>query len=54
MDLTLLAPLAAPETAHLNNVIPFPCPAHPGTRYVHLDGACGCFYGGPAPEMAAA
>jgi len=30
-----------------------PCAAHPWTDFVHLDGVCACFYGGPAPAFAA-
>ncbi len=30
---------------------PTPCAAHPGTGFVHLDGPCHCFAGGPAPEF---
>jgi hypothetical protein len=30
---------------------PTPCLARPGSRLVHLDGRCECFFGGPAPEF---
>ncbi|WP_024285775.1 hypothetical protein [Cellulomonas sp. KRMCY2] len=29
-----------------------PCAARPSTGFVHLDGPCRCFFGGPAPEFA--
>lgn len=29
-----------------------PCAARPSTGFVHLDGPCRCFAGGPAPEFA--
>jgi hypothetical protein len=32
---------------------PTPCLAHPGSRLVHPDGRCQCFFGGPAPEFRA-
>ena len=28
-----------------------PCAARPSTGFVHLDGPCRCFVGGPAPEF---
>ena len=28
-----------------------PCAARPSTRFVHRDGPCRCFVGGPAPEF---
>lgn len=31
-----------------------PCAARPSTGFVHLDGPCQCFFGGPAPEFAPA
>ncbi len=30
---------------------PVPCAARPSTGFVHLDGPCRCFSGGPAPEF---
>jgi hypothetical protein len=36
---------------------PVPCAAGPGTsggQYVHPEGICACFWGGPAPVRAAA
>lgn len=30
-----------------------PCAARPSTGFVHRDGRCLCFAGGPAPEFAA-
>jgi hypothetical protein len=30
---------------------PVPCAARPSTGFVHRDGACRCFVGGPAPEF---
>ena len=29
-----------------------PCSARPGSGLVHLDGPCGCFYGGALPVYA--
>ena len=29
-----------------------PCAARPSTGFLHLDGPCRCFFGGPAPEFA--
>ena len=40
------ADLAAPP------VVAVPCAARPSTAFVHLDGPCRCFFGGPAPEFA--
>ncbi|KGM08863.1 hypothetical protein [Cellulomonas bogoriensis] len=31
--------------------MPVPCAARPSTKFVHLDGPCACFFGGPAPEF---
>ncbi|MCL3861413.1 hypothetical protein [Actinotalea sp. K2] len=31
-----------------------PCAARPSTGFLHLDGACRCFFGGPPPEFAPA
>lgn len=31
---------------------PVPCAARPSTGFIHRDGACRCFTGGPAPEFA--
>jgi len=44
---TLTAP--APATTWYPQDLPVPCAARPSTGYVHLDGACRCFAGGPAP-----
>ena len=33
---------------------PIPCAARPSTGFLHLDGPCQCFFGGPAPEFAPA
>ncbi|HQY33551.1 hypothetical protein [Actinotalea sp.] len=33
-------------------LVPVPCAARPSTNFVHLDGPCHCFIGGPAPEFA--
>lgn len=30
---------------------PVPCAARPSTTFVHRDGSCRCFIGGPAPEF---
>jgi hypothetical protein len=30
---------------------PVPCAARPSTGFMHLDGPCRCFAGGPAPEF---
>jgi len=29
----------------------YPCAARPSTGFVHLDGPCRCFVGGPPPEF---
>lgn len=29
-----------------------PCAARPSTDFVHPEGRCGCFFGGPAPVLA--
>lgn len=46
MDATVieLKPQAVPPT-------PVPCAARPSTKFVHLDGPCQCFFGGPPPEF---
>ena len=31
---------------------PVPCAARPSTGFIHLDGPCRCFFGGPGPEFA--
>lgn len=42
-------------TTHIDEAVidvtpqPVPCAARPWTDFVHLDGSCACFYGGPAP-----
>lgn len=45
MDATVveLKPQQAPDP------VPVPCAARPGTRFMHDDGPCRCFFGGPAP-----
>ncbi|WP_225755071.1 hypothetical protein [Actinotalea sp. Marseille-Q4924] len=42
----LLLTLPAPSAA-----MAVPCAARPSTRFVHRDGPCRCFVGGPAPEF---
>lgn len=44
--MTYDAPVVAPQA-------PFPCAARPSTGFVHLDGPCRCFVGGPPPEFPA-
>lgn len=44
-----LAPVADPVTGE---VVPVPCAARPSTTFLHRDGPCRCFFGGPAPEFA--
>ncbi len=34
------------------DLVAVPCAARPSTGFVHLDGPCRCFVGGPAPEFA--
>ncbi|MBO1753021.1 hypothetical protein J4G33_14505 [Actinotalea sp. BY-33] len=31
---------------------PVPCAARPSTGFIHRDGPCRCFFGGPGPEFA--
>ena len=40
-----------PHEAHMIPTGSVPCAARPSTRFVHLDGSCRCFVGGPAPEF---
>lgn len=47
-DMTTLT--ETPQTA--DDVVVVPCAARPSTGFVHLDGPCRCFAGGPAPEFA--
>ncbi|GAA2719072.1 hypothetical protein [Cellulomonas aerilata] len=35
-------------TSHLRTVA---CAARPSTDFVHVDGPCQCFFGGPAPIL---
>jgi hypothetical protein len=37
-----------------DEVVVVPCAARPSTGFVHLDGPCRCFAGGPPPEFAPA
>ncbi|EYR62328.1 hypothetical protein N866_09620 [Actinotalea ferrariae CF5-4] len=41
--------LLAARTDELLTAVP--CAARPSTRFVHRDGPCRCFVGGPAPEF---
>ncbi|HEY3438116.1 MAG TPA: hypothetical protein VGK35_10560 [Actinotalea sp.] len=41
------------DTTSTPSVVPVPCAARPSTAFVHLDGPCRCFFGGPAPEFTA-
>lgn len=51
-DLTPLLVLAGRIAGRLASAPqPVPCAARPSTRFVHRDGACRCFVGGPAPEF---
>ena len=43
----------APGAAAAQMAGPVPCAARPSTGFIHLDGPCRCFFGGPAPEFAA-
>ncbi len=38
----------------VDDVVVVPCAARPSTGFVHLDGPCRCFAGGPPPEFAPA
>ncbi|GGC04593.1 hypothetical protein [Cellulomonas carbonis] len=51
-DLTLrLAQRVTERLARTSEPDPVPCAARPYTGFVHRDGACRCFFGGPAPEF---
>ncbi len=51
--LTLVADAAEAATPGSAPVrTPTACAARPSTGFVHRDGACRCFAGGPAPEFA--
>ncbi len=52
MSTTFELPVDEPRPVESGLPVPVPCAAHPGTGFVHLDGACHCFAGGPAPEFA--
>lgn len=41
-----------PKDRATGSGIPVPCVARPSSLLWHLDGACRCFFGGPAPEFA--
>lgn len=45
----------ADELAQLQDAVldatPTPCAARPSTAFLHRDGPCRCFVGGPAPEF---
>lgn len=43
-----------PLDGSLDDVVVVPCAARPSTGFVHLDGPCRCFAGGPPPEFAPA
>lgn len=45
-------PILAPEAARAEADRPVPCAARPSTGFLHWDGPCRCFFGGPAPEFA--
>lgn len=51
-----LAPPAGPALTLVAGGVerpsPVPCAARPSTGFVHRDGRCQCFAGGPAPEFA--
>jgi len=51
MSIATEYPLAEQQPA-AGDVVAVPCAARPSTAFVHLDGACHCFVGGPAPEFA--
>lgn len=42
---------AAPDVLPSDRPGAVPCAARPSTRFVHRDGPCRCFVGGPAPEF---
>lgn len=53
--MTATPELALVEGPHAGSDEPrvaVPCAARPSTGFVHLDGPCRCFAGGPAPEFA--
>lgn len=49
--LTLVADPGTPSGS--GPTAPVPCAARPSTAFVHRDGPCRCFAGGPAPEFPA-
>ncbi|HWS57747.1 MAG TPA: hypothetical protein VN257_04350, partial [Actinotalea sp.] len=51
MSIATQYPLAGPQETTAEHVA-VPCAARPSTGFVHLDGPCHCFAGGPAPEFA--
>ena len=53
-DLATLATTAADDAAIALTARsgPLPCAARPSTGFIHRDGPCRCFFGGPGPEFA--
>lgn len=49
---TELALVTGPQADPVAEPVAVPCAARPSTGFVHLDGPCRCFAGGPAPEFA--
>jgi hypothetical protein len=45
---------AAEHQSDHRSATPVPCAARPSTGFLHPDGRCRCFFGGPAPEFAPA
>lgn len=52
MTATAEIPLVARAESPGEEILTVPCAARPSTGFVHLDGPCRCFVGGPAPEFA--
>lgn len=46
------APALALVAGSADGPAPVPCAARPSTGFLHRDGSCRCFAGGPAPEFA--
>lgn len=51
-DLSDVTTIAETEPRTADDVVVVPCAARPSTGFVHLDGPCRCFAGGPPPEFA--
>ncbi|MCV2394960.1 hypothetical protein OEB99_11640 [Actinotalea sp. M2MS4P-6] len=52
LDMSSIAEITAVDDHTVADLAVVPCAARPSTGFVHLDGPCRCFVGGPAPEFA--